>query len=197
MKHPTGLSALRRFLKQTILGSAVALPVITPTQSSRPLLPLVALLLAAGTWQASATAPPQPGELAGFAADGTLADRVAFAKEIGNDKFAPEFLAQAKFNMQQLVMQAQGLDPGTAAAPPPHWQGMPTTGTVKVLCLLVEFNDYVHNPLNTREAIDSAFFGAGNPAQVPYESLTNYYKRSSYNKLTLQGNTLGWFRTPY
>ena len=197
MKHPTGLSALRRFLKQTILGSAVALPVITPTQSSRPLLPLVALLLAAGTWQASATAPPQPGELAGFAADGTLADRVAFAKEIGNDKFAPEFLAQAKFNMQQLVMQAQGLDPGTAAAPPPHWQGMPTTGTVKVLCLLVEFNDYVHNPLNTREAIDSAFFGAGNPAQVPYESLTNYYKRSSYNKLTLQGNTLGWFRSPY
>ena len=157
----------------------------------------MAVLLAAGTWQASATAPPQPGELAGFAADGSLADRVAFAKEIGNDKFAPEFLAQAKFNMQQLVMQAQGLDPGTAAAPPPHWQGMPTTGTVKVLCLLVEFNDYVHHPANTREAIDNAFFGAGNPAQAPYESLTNYYKRSSYNKLTLQGNTLGWFRTPY
>ncbi|MCX6874980.1 MAG: M6 family metalloprotease domain-containing protein [Verrucomicrobia bacterium] len=164
---------------------------------ARPWLPLCALLLTVGAWHAGATAPPRPGELAGYAADGTLAERVAFAEDIGNDKFDPGFLAQARFNMQRLVMEAQGIDPGIAATPPPAWRGMPTTGSPKVLCMLVEFNDYVHSPVNTREAIDNALFGAGNPAKFPYESLTNYYQRSSYNKLALQGNTLGWYRTPY
>lgn len=165
-----------------------------------PLLPLVGCLLAVGTWQAAA-APPRPGELAGYAKDGTLAARVAFAKEIGNDQFDPDLLAQARFKMQRLLLEAQLIDPGTAApianAPPPAWQGMSTTGTVKVLCLLIEFNDFVHNPANTPAAIQNALFGAGDPAFAPYESLTNYYQRSSYNKLTIQGNTVGWYRTAY
>ncbi|MCX6874982.1 MAG: M6 family metalloprotease domain-containing protein [Verrucomicrobia bacterium] len=196
MKHQTESSAPwlghGRSPEQQFPGSRYA-------RVARPWLLLCALLLTVGAWQAGATAPPQPGELAGFAADGTLAERVAFAKDIGNDKFDPGFLAQARFDMQRLVMEAQGIDPATAggiaATPPPAWRGMPTTGTPKVLCLLVEFKDYVHNPANTREAIDNALFGAGNPANAPYESVTNYYQRSSYNKLTLQGNTLDWYRT--
>ncbi|MCX6874983.1 MAG: M6 family metalloprotease domain-containing protein [Verrucomicrobia bacterium] len=168
---------------------------------ARSFVPLCALLLAAGAWQAGAMTPPQPGELAGYAEDGSLAARVAFAKDIGNDKFDPELILQTKFKMQRLLLEAQGIDPATAAgiaaAPPPNWRGMPTTGTIKVLCLLIEFNDYVHNAANTPTAINNALFGAGLAANAPYESLTNYYKRSSYNKLTLQGNTLGWYRTSY
>jgi M6 family metalloprotease-like protein len=154
-------------------------------------------LLAAGIGQAWAMEPPQPGELAGYAADGTLAARVAYAKEIGNHNVDPELIAQARFNLDRQVMEAQGLDPVVAAMPPPALRGVPTTGNVKMLCLLIEFNDYRHDPGLTQAGIHSALFGAGNPAFYPCDSLTNYYKRSSYNKLNIQGNTLGWYRTPY
>lgn len=197
MKLPTGLSALRRSLEQITSGTAAPPPEVRPARHCRWLVPLVTALLAVGIGPAGATAPPQPDELAGYAADGTLADRVAFAKDVGNDKFDPELIARAKMNLDRLVMEAQGLDPGIAAAPPPNWRGMPTTGTVKVLCLLIEFNDYRHTPANTQAAVHNALFGAGEPAFTPYESLTNYYKRSSYNKLNIQGNTLGWYRTAY
>ena len=193
MKRHTDLSSLRR-------ACAGWLEAIIPTRAApnAPFRQLLAALLAAGAWQAAAMEPPRPGEMAGFAADGTLAERLAFAKEIGNDKFDPEVVAQARFKMQRLVMEAQGLDPGVvAAAPPPDWRGMPTTGTVKALCLLIEFNDYRHHPANTQAAVQDGLFGAGIPANFPFESLTSFYKRSSYNKLTIQGNTLGWYRTPY
>jgi M6 family metalloprotease-like protein len=166
-------------------------------QHSRPLLPLMAVLLAVGAWRADAMEPPQPGELAGYALDGTLADRVAYAKEEGNHRVDPELVARATSNLDRMVREAQGLDPEIAAAPPPAYRGVPSTGNVKMLCLLIEFNDLRHDPANTREAIDSALFGAGEPAFFPCESLTKYYQRSSYNKLNIQGNTLGWYRTAY
>ncbi|HEX2747700.1 MAG TPA: M6 family metalloprotease domain-containing protein, partial [Verrucomicrobiales bacterium] len=146
-------------------------------------------------------APPRPGEIEGYKSDGTFAQRVEFAKSLGNDRFDPDLLLQARYKLQRLVLESQGVSPDTAgevaAAPPPVWRGMPTTGTNKVLCLLVEFQDLVHNPANTQASIHNALFGSGNPANAPYESLQSYYKRASYNKLTLTGNTLGWYRTAY
>lgn len=161
---------------------------------------LFAVLFAAA-FQPAAAAPPRPGEIEGYRQDGTLAERVEFAKSMGNDRFDPDLLLQARYKLQKLVLESQGVSPETAgdvaAAPPPVWRGMPSTGTNKVLCLLVEFQDLVHHPANTQAAIHNALFGTGDQANAPYESLQSYYKRASYNKLTLTGNTLGWYRTAY
>ncbi|MBE0603573.1 MAG: M6 family metalloprotease domain-containing protein [Deltaproteobacteria bacterium] len=73
---------------------------------------------------------------------------------------------------------------------------MPTTGPVKTLALLVDFQDYAHAAVNTRDYIHDRLFGTGNPASMPYESLKAYYSRSSYSRLDLGGgNTLSWYRT--
>ena len=163
----------------------------------RRFLPLLtaALLSLAGK---SLAAPPRPGELAAYEADGTLAKRVAFARENGHDQYDPDLLARARYNMERMVLEEQGkqseLD---EMAPPPARRGLPTKGTNKVLCLLVEFNDWTHNPANTQPMINNALFGAGIAANAPYESLQKYYQRSSYNKLTITGNTLGWYKTAY
>ena len=52
---------------------------------------------------------------------------------------------------------------------------MPTSGTVKVLALLISFTDYPPNAANTSASIASKLFGNGDDAEVPYESLRNYY----------------------
>jgi len=73
---------------------------------------------------------------------------------------------------------------------------MPTTGTVKTLTLLIEFPEYIHT--NSASSINSKLYGGGSGGFLfPYESLHNYYERSSYNQLNIQGNVLGWYRTAY
>lgn len=148
-----------------------------------------------------AAAPPRTGEMKQYREDGTYQTRAEFMRSMGNDRFSDELVAQAKFKLQRLTLEAQGVDPASLGdaglAPPPNWRGMPTTGTNKVLCLLVEFSDIVHEPANTQAMIHQNIFGSGQAANAPYDSLTNYYKRASYNKLTLTGNTLGWYRTAY
>jgi M6 family metalloprotease-like protein len=77
---------------------------------------------------------------------------------------------------------------------PTVWQGgLPSTGNVKVLVLLVDFPDYPHSSSETVELAQSKFFGDGNPNNYPYESLKNYYLRSSYGKLNINGTVLGWY----
>ena len=84
----------------------------------------------------------------------------------------------------------------TAPAPPLARRGMPTTGDVKVLALLIEFADYRHS--NEASTIAAKLFGEGvDPGQYPYESLHDYYQRSSYGQLDIQGDVLGWYRTAY
>jgi len=70
---------------------------------------------------------------------------------------------------------------------------MPTTGTVNVLALCISFNDYP--PSNSIATIRADLFRNGNPASAPYDSLRNYYRRSSYNQLQIQGDVLGWYNT--
>ncbi|MBI4679156.1 MAG: M6 family metalloprotease domain-containing protein [Elusimicrobia bacterium] len=77
-------------------------------------------------------------------------------------------------------------------APPPAWQGMPTTGPVKMFVLLIRFSDMAES--NTQAEVDDKVFGDGN-GNYPYESLKEFYTRSSYGLLTLQGATLGWYNT--
>jgi len=79
-------------------------------------------------------------------------------------------------------------------APPQAWEGMPTRGTVRVLALLISFNDYPG--VTTPAYFASRLFGdgAGGP---PYDSLRNFYRRSSYDQLEIVGDVLGWYQAPY
>ena len=133
--------------------------------------------------------PPRKGDIARFAADGSLAERLEHARRIGNDRTSPSLLY--KFG------QRNGLLP-LNSAPPPAWQGgLPSTGSPKVLVLLVDFAEYPRSTENTVSYVKRQMFGAGTAANKPYESLTNYYQRSSYGKLNIQGDVLGWYRAKY
>jgi len=145
----------------------------------------------------SALTPPTKEQVEQYRRDGTLAARIADALAIGNHRASPKLAARAQYKFQQRSLQLQGLNPDQMPqilAPPPDWKGMPTTGTVKVLALLIAFNDYA--PTHSREYIESKLFGNGTDG-YPYESLRNYYRRSSYDKLEIQGNVLGWYTTFY
>jgi M6 family metalloprotease-like protein len=138
---------------------------------------------------ASALEPPRPGELEQYAKDGTLAKREAFAQSLGNNRLSPAFVQRLKTERFFSQIGASGI----AYLPPPAWRGMPTTGNVKILALCIDFSDWPAQ--NTTGTINSKLFGEGTSAgDYPYESLKNYYLRSSYNQLTIGGNTLGWYR---
>ena len=134
--------------------------------------------------------PPAPGELERYRLDGTLEQRQAFARSLGNHKAAPGLIASARQKLQNI---AEGR-PEAAYAPPAGWRGMPTTGAVNVLALCIEFKDYPHStPI---EDVESNLFGDGVNAP-PYESLRNFYLRSSYDQLEITGSVLGWYQPSY
>jgi M6 family metalloprotease-like protein len=151
---------------------------------------------------ASALEPPPPGEVEGLAARGNLTDRLSFARQLNNHRIDPFLLQRAIARTSRQPLQERGELAAaierltTLPVPPPAWQGMPSTGNVRVLALLVEFQDETHT--NSRDFIHARLFGTGDPAQQPYESLAAYYERASYQQLDLsQGKTLGWYQTAY
>lgn len=154
-------------------------------------------LFVAGLAPAGALEPPTKEQLLRYRLDGTLAARAAQAREYGNHKI-PQRL-QDRFRTKLVRM---GLVGGASVqtplarllAPPRAWEGMPTTGTVRVLALLISFNDYpgVTDP----SYFASRLFGDG-VGGPPYDSLRNFYRRSSYDQLEIVGDVLGWYQAPY
>lgn len=128
--------------------------------------------------------PPQPQEIEKYRKDGTLEQRLRFAKELGNYKTSP-------YLVQKLISKLNG---NCEMAPPIGWQGMPTKGNVKILALLIDFQDYPHN--TDTDIVYSRLFGDGTAAP-PSDSLRNFYRRSSYGQLEISGSVLGWYTTPY
>lgn len=64
--------------------------------------------------------------------------------------------------------------------------GMPTTGEVKILVIPVQFTNTVFSDFPTVKSIlNEAFFGASE--DTPWESLSSYYKKASFNKLNITG----------
>lgn len=144
-----------------------------------------------------ALAPPRLGQLEKYRADGTLQKRIADAYAIGNHRVAPRLVARLREKLDALARQIGSGTydlPQVPMAPPPAWQGMPTRGVVRVPVLLVAFADMP--PVTSIEEITGHLFGDG-PDGFPYESLRNYYLRSSYNQLDIQGDVLGWYTTAY
>jgi M6 family metalloprotease-like protein len=138
---------------------------------------------------AMALEPPRPGEIERMRQAGTLQQSLDAAKELGNHLIDPALVERMKRDLARV----RGL---SLYSLPPARRGMPTTGNVRIFALLIEFQDHPHTvPATT---VDSMLFGAGNPAHYPVESLTSYYRRSSYGLLDLgDGATLGWYRAPY
>lgn len=139
--------------------------------------------------------PPARDQWKSYAEDGTLAKRIAAAMERGNHKTDPMLVWLAR----QRILKAAGASDEQIAqeinAPPPAWRGgLPSSGTPKTLVLMVDFPDYPHVASQTQADVQNKFFGSGDAGQYPYESLRNYYQRSSYNQLTVGGNVLGWYR---
>jgi len=65
---------------------------------------------------------------------------------------------------------------------------------VKMLALLISFSDY---PGTTAPAtFESRLFGSG-AGGPPFDSLKNFYERSSYGQLSITGDVLGWYQAPY
>jgi M6 family metalloprotease-like protein len=156
----------------------------------RLLAPLV--LVAVAVPGVQAMEKPSPGEIERYRRDGSLGARLKRAHELGNDRVRPGLAAAAAYRLW-LELWRQGRI-SEAPLPPTGWEGMPTKGNVKIFALLISFSDYA--PTNTAASIASKLFGDGT-GTPPYESLRNYYRRSSYNQLEIGGTTLGWYRTAY
>jgi len=169
---------------------------------------LAAALLISGLLPALALEPPTREQIARYRLDGTLPARVARARAIGNHRLPPRSAARLKANLDRLTGRRPA--PSTTAhvpaplrirsssasvlAPPSAWEGMPTTGTVKILVLLLAFSDYAG--ATDKAVLESRLFGSGTGVP-PYDSLANFYDRSSYGQLAITGNVLGWYQTSY
>lgn len=105
------------------------------------------------------------------------------APGVGNTEFDPELAA----GLRRRLGGSKG--PNLIG-----WRGrgLPAEGRPRMLVLLVEFDEYPARPGDTPEAMHDRIFGAG--GKFPYESLTAFYKRSSYGKLHIDGEVLGWYK---
>ena len=142
---------------------------------------------------------PTPEQVLRYKTDGTWAQRLADAQSFGNHQVDPALMDRMRYNTRRQILSQQGVSPESIdqiLAPPPAWIGMPTKGNVKVLILLIAFADMPPVAADTQPAVLSKIFGSGSGG-YPYESLTNYYERASYDQLTLEGDVLGWYTTAY
>ncbi|MGZ5554759.1 MAG: M6 family metalloprotease domain-containing protein [Candidatus Aminicenantales bacterium] len=166
----------------------------------RPRFPATLLLafFIAGLLPGLALEPPTKEQIARYKLDGTLAARVAQAKALGNHKIPQRMRARLSDKLSRLMpgRGAVSARPSRSSvlAPPSAWKGLPTTGTVRILALLISFSDY---PGTTAPAtFESRLFGSG-AGGPPFDSLRNFYQRSSYDQLTITGDVLGWYQAPY
>jgi M6 family metalloprotease-like protein len=147
-----------------------------------------------------ANEPPRPGEIESLKQTGQFEERLEAARAIGNHRMDPDRLNQAIYRTKRDALIQQGVNPdGMLPTPPSGWSLLPTKGNVKIFALLIDFLDYPG--YSTKDQINSALFGDGSLITTnafPYESLKNYYQRSSYGQLDFSsGLTLGWYHAPY
>ena len=127
--------------------------------------------------------PPGPGEITKYRADGSLSERQVFMQRLGNHRFPPVLVERkiARLNAGKQI-QPRSL---------PYATGLPSHGAPKIFILLIDFQGYPHN--NEPSVFSSKIFGNGEPGEYPYESLRNFYQRSSYGALDIQGEVSGWY----
>lgn len=142
--------------------------------------------------------PPLSGEIEYLKATEQFSERLAKAKALGNHLVDRGLLEKAVYKAKRQALFQQGYNADEILPAPLIGNSMPTKGNLKIFALLIDFLDYPG--YSTRDQIDSALFGDGSllPSNPhPYESLKNYYLRSSYGQLDFSGVTLGWYHAPY
>ncbi len=65
---------------------------------------------------------------------------------------------------------------------------MATTGTQKILSLAIEFTDVVHSSSNSITTLQNRLTGTN--------SMKSYYEEVSYDNITIDGKTHGWYEAP-
>jgi len=128
--------------------------------------------------------PPTPEQLERYRADGSLARRAAAARRTGNHLVSPQLVAR--------IAEEAGVKGKESEV---ETKTLPSVGRQRVFALLIGFSDYPG--LNPKAEIHRRLFSEGPAHERPYESLRDYYLRSSYGLLELAGATLGWYRTSY
>jgi M6 family metalloprotease-like protein len=143
-----------------------------------------------------ASPAPSEAEIEQYKKDGTLKKRMDYIKNnIENHKVDPFLIYNFNRKMKNLNMDFNSLAIQSTTSLPPKWSGgMPSSGTVSTVTLLIDFPDYNYEGTETIYDIRSRMFGSGNRGNYPYESLSEYYKRSSYGKLNITGKVLNWYR---
>ena len=69
---------------------------------------------------------------------------------------------------------------------------LPSIGNQKILVVPISIKGYENNATEKiRNDLEKAFFGTSE--ETAYESVSSYYKKSSYNKLNLSGKVTDWF----
>ena len=166
------------FARRTVLAAAAALAIF-----------------AAGLLPGLGMEPPTKEQIQRYKLDGTLARRVAQARAFGNHKIPQRIADRLTAKLARLSTVKDGRAAASSVqAPPRAWEGMPTSGNVRMLALLISFSDY---PGTTAPAtFESRLFGSGS-GSPPFDSLKNFYERSSYGQLSIAGDVLGWYQAPY
>ncbi len=112
--------------------------------------------------------PPRKGEIEKLKKMGLYEKRLDFAKKLGNYNLKVESIREKRS------------------------YGLPSIGNQKIFVLLVEFLDYPHQISQIK--IKDSLFGDGEQGYFPYESLKEFYIRSSYGLLEIDGEVFGWYK---
>ncbi len=134
--------------------------------------------------------PPDPAEIEQLRKDGRLKEALARVEEIGDHEVAPALVERAQAKLKTgLGKLAPSVFPGGQTV------NLPSTGNNKILVFLMDFPDFQASTASTLVTFSNVFNGSGNAWNPhPYESLRNYYRRSSYNTLDLTADIYGWHR---
>jgi len=153
--------------------------------------------------KARALQPPAVGEVERLQQQGVWDKHLAHAKALGNDKMAPELVQRAASKVFRARLESYGLTKSEVDAvsplPPLALRGLPTTGSPKMLTVLLSFKDYPAPAAPTAATIALNTYGAGSAAALafaPLESLNRYYFRASEGLLNIGGNALPWYPLP-
>lgn len=130
---------------------------------------------------------------AAYEADGTLDARIAYQESLRNDRPSEGLISQAV----ERERAAQGIG---AYAVPSNWSsGMASVGAAHVLGLRITFPDHQFEENDTLDAFQSIIgpktqngAAPAGTSPFPYESLSAYYYRASYGKLSLTGEAFDY-----
>jgi len=170
----------------------------------QPFLPVQSILAALLSVNAAilfccgalALEPPDPAEIELLRRTGELSERLRAAEALGTIGSNPIWWKEPSRSFRGSGKPTWGLCRRRRNSP--HRPGLARSANhrnVRLLALLIAFPNYP--PSNSQGFIHSNLFGAGDPANFPYENLAAYYARSSYGQFTITGNTLGWYTTAY